>query len=297
MFNHSNTLDQFFEYESTHGAIQIAYRVEGSGPPLLLLHGFPQTKTIWNKLIPLLTSRFTLIRPDLRGYGLSSKPTGLVDHANYSKREMANDMVALMRHLGFSKFALVGHDRGGRVAHRLVTDHPDMVSKLMVLDISPTYAMYANTTQKFATGYWHWFFLIQPYPIPETLIGNNVEFLLPKMMGAKAGSANTFEPEAFAEYVRFMKDPAGLHAMCEDYRAASTIDLVHDQEFRDLGQQLNIPLRVLWGDKGVVHQCFTPITDWQVLFQDVSGNTVPSGHYIPEEIPEILAAEIIDFFD
>lgn len=297
MPSYSNTLDQFFEYEGTHGTIKIAYRIEGSGPPLLLLHGFPQTKTIWNKLTPLLSNRFTLVRPDLRGYGLSSKPAGLFDHANYSKREMANDMVALMSHLGFSKFALVGHDRGGRVAHRLVTDHPDIVSKLMVLDISPTYAMYANTTQKFATGYWHWFFLIQPYPIPETLIGNNVEFLLPKMMGAKAGSVNTFEPEAFSEYVHFMKDPAGLHAMCEDYRAASTIDLVHDQEFRDLGQKLPIPLRVLWGEKGIVHQCFTPVSDWQVLFKNVTGKTVPSGHYIPEEIPEILATEMIEFFN
>ena len=294
---HSKALDHFFEYPATHGSIKIAYRKEGSGPPLLLLHGFPQTKSIWNRLIVLLRDHFTLISPDLRGYGSSSKPAGLPDHANYSKREMANDMVALMHHLGFAEFQLVGHDRGGRVAHRLVTDHPGIVPKLMVLDISPTYTMYANTTQKFATGYWHWFFLIQPYPIPETLIGNNVEFLLPRMMGAKAGSTNTFDPESFKEYVRFMKEPAGLHAMCEDYRAASTIDLVHDQEFRDAGEKLKIPFKVLWGEKGVVHQCFNPLEDWQVIFDNVTGKTVPSGHYIPEEVPEILALEIKNFFN
>lgn len=288
--------NQFFEYSSAHGPIKIAYQKIGSGPALLLLHGFPQTKSIWKRVIPYLKDHFTLILPDLRGYGFSSKPAGLPGHINYSKREMAKDMVALMKYLGFNQFFLVGHDRGGRVSHRLVTDHTDVVPKLMVLDISPTYTMYANTTQKFATGYWHWFFLIQPYPIPETLIGNNVEFLLPRMMGAKAGSANIFDPDCFAEYVQFMRDPAGLHAMCEDYRAASTIDLVHDQEFRDTNKKLDIPLRVLWGEKGVVHQCFKPLDDWQEVFHTVSGKPVPSGHYIPEEIPEILANEIVDFF-
>ena len=277
--------------------MDIAYRKIGSGPALLLLHGFPQTKTIWNQLVPRLMSQYTLIMPDLRGYGYSSKPAGLPDHSNYSKRAMAKDMVELMQHLGFDQFQLVGHDRGGRVAHRLATDYPDRVLKLMVLDISPTYTMYAKTTQKFATGYWHWFFLIQPYPIPETLIGNQVEFLLPRMMGAKAGNANTFTPQAFAEYVSIMQNPASLHAMCEDYRAASTIDLVHDQAFRDQGIRLNIPLKVLWGEKGIVHQCFEPLDDWREVFSNVSGQSVPSGHYIPEEIPEILATEITAFFN
>lgn len=293
----ATTNEQIFEYSGTHGEIQITFQLEGSGPPLLLLHGFPQTKRIWQDVVPLLKNHFTLIRPDLRGYGQSSKPAGIAGHINYSKREMAKDMVELMRHLGFTHFQVVGHDRGGRVAHRLVTDYPDLVSRLMVLDISPTYAMYAQTTKRFATGYWHWFFLIQPFPIPETLIGNNVEFLLPKMMGAKAGSQNVFAPDAFAEYVANLKNPACLHAMCEDYRAASTIDLVHDQEFRDLGKKLTIPIRVLWGEKGIVHQCFKPLEDWSEVFENVSGQTVPSGHYIPEEVPEILAAEIKAFFD
>jgi haloacetate dehalogenase len=285
-----------FKYHATHGPIEIAYLQEGVGPPLLLLHGFPQTKKIWEPIVQLLKSQFTCITPDLRGYGFSSKPPGLPDHANYSKREMARDMLELMHSLGHRTFDLVGHDRGGRVAHRLATDYPSAIRKIMVLDISPTWKMYANTTQQFATAYWHWFFLIQPTPIPETLIGNQVDFLLPKMMGAKAGIQNPFSPEAFKEYVYWMKDPACLHAMCEDYRAASTIDLIHDQEFRDLGKKLVMPICALWGEKGVVHRCFNPISDWQEVFQEVTGHHLPSGHYIPEDIPDILANEIRTFF-
>lgn len=291
-----NNPDRIFTYNSPHGKIDICYSIEGSGPPLLLLHGFPQTKRIWDQVVSSLTNSFTVIRADLRGYGKSSKPIGLEDHQNYSKREMARDMRSLMQSLGFEEFYLAGHDRGGRVAHRLTTDYPDQVLKLMVLDISPTWRMYQNTTKEFATLYWHWFFLVQPFPIPETLIKNNVDFLLPRMMGAKAGIQNPFSQEAFAEYVSIMSHEDALHAMCEDYRASRTIDLVHDQEFRDLGIKLNVPLCVLWGEKGVIHRCFHPIEDWSELFSNVEGHTVPSGHYIPEEVPELLGQKMLQFF-
>jgi haloacetate dehalogenase len=280
---------------SIDGPIEIACLVGGSGPALLLLHGFPQTKAIWHQVAPALAKHFTVVASDLRGYGQSSTPAGAQDHSTYSKRFMAADQVALMTHLGHDQFFLLGHDRGGRVSHRLAMDHPECVKKLMVLDISPTLTMYKNTTMEFARGYWHWFFLIQPNPVPETLIGANPEFWLKNHMGRHAGTG-IFSPERWAEYLAGVADPLGLRAMCEDYRAAATIDLLHDHQDRQEGKTLNIPLYVLWGQHGLVNQCFKPLEDWKLVASQVTGKAVPCGHYIPEELPELVAQEATLFF-
>jgi len=280
---------------SIDGPIEIACLVGGSGPALLLLHGFPQTKAIWHQVAPALAKHFTVVASDLRGYGQSAKPSSAPDHSTYSKRFMAADQVALMKHLGHHQFFLLGHDRGGRVSHRLAMDHPECVKKLMVLDISPTLTMYENTTMEFARGYWHWFFLIQPNPVPETLIGAHPEFWLKNHMGRHAGTG-IFSPERWAEYLAGVADPLGLRAMCEDYRAAATIDLLHDRQDRQEGKTLNIPLHVLWGQHGLVNQCFKPLEDWKLVASQVTGKAVPCGHYIPEELPELVAQEATLFF-
>jgi haloacetate dehalogenase len=278
------------------GAIQIPYVMAGSGPPLLLLHGYPQTHVIWHKVALALAQNFTVVASDLRGYGDASKFAGLPDHSNYSKREMANDQVALMQQLGFERFSLVGHDRGGRVGHRLAMDHPRAVEKMMLLDISPTLTMYDQTTREFASAYWHWFFLIQPAPLPERLIGADPEFFLREFMGKRSAGMRPFTTEAWAEYLRAMSDPACVHAMCEDYRAAASIDLQHDCIDRDAGNKLACPLRVLWGIQSVIEKCFEPIEDWSGVAETVSGRELDCGHYIPEEAPEALLAEIEQFF-
>jgi haloacetate dehalogenase len=209
---------------------------------------------------------------------------------------MAADQHAVMKALGYEKFFLLGHDRGGRVSHRLAMDFPESVLRLMVLDISPTLTMYDKTTMEFAKGYWHWFFLIQKEPIPETMIGANPEFWLKNHMGRHAGTG-IFTPQRWAEYLAGVSNAQSMHAMCEDYRAAATIDLVHDRADRAAGKKLTIPLRVLWGEHGLVNKCFAPIADWEAVAQEVSGKTLPCGHYIPEECPEELIADAQKFFD
>ncbi len=280
---------------SIDGPIDIAYQTAGSGPALLLLHGFPQTKAIWHRIAPELAKRFTIVVTDLRGYGASSKPAGKSDHSTYSKRSMAADQHAVMQLLGHQKFFLLGHDRGGRVAHRLAKDFPKSVERLMVLDISPTLTMYENTTMEFAKGYRHWFFLIQPQPVPETLIAANPEFWLKNHMGRHAGTG-IFDPRCWAEYLAGVSNPKSMHAMCEDYRAAASIDLIHDRADRELGEKLLMPMHVLWGEHGLVAECFSPIEDWKRVALDVSGKGLPCGHYIPEELPQELLAEAELFF-
>jgi haloacetate dehalogenase len=287
--------DSIVTVPSADGPIEIACQTAGSGPALLLLHGFPQTKAIWRHVAPELAKRFSVVVTDLRGYGASSKPAGTSDHSTYSKRSMAADQLAVMQSLGHQKFFLLGHDRGGRVSHRLAMDFPESVERLMVLDISPTLAMYENTTMEFAKGYWHWFFLIQPHPIPETLIGANPEFWLRNHMGRHAGTG-IFDPLSWAEYLAGASNPDSMHAMCEDYRAAASIDLIHDRADRDAGRMLTMPLRVLWGEHGLVAKCFSPIEDWKRVAKIVSGKSVPSGHYIPEELPQDLINEVELFF-
>jgi haloacetate dehalogenase len=208
---------------------------------------------------------------------------------------MAADQHALMKSLGFDQFFLLGHDRGGRVSHRLAMDFPESVLRLMVLDISPTLKMYENTTMEFARGYWHWFFLIQPEPVPETMIGANPEFWLKNHMGRHAGTG-IFTPGRWDEYLAGASHSESIHSMCEDYRAAATIDLVHDRADRAAGKKLEMPVKVVWGEHGLVNKCFNPIEDWQEVALNVSGLAVPSGHYIPEEVPELLLSQARKFF-
>jgi len=266
----------------------------GEGPPLLLLHGYPQTHVIWHKVAPRLAATHTVVCADLRGYGDSSKPAGSSGHANYSKRAMALDQVRLMQRLGFERFAVVGHDRGARVAHRLARDHRARVAALCVLDITPTLAMYEQTTMEFARAYYHWFFLIQPSPHPERMIGADPQAYLRWKTGGGGGAGHAhFDPRAYAEYERCFCRPETIHATCEDYRAAAEIDLEHDRA--DLDQKLECPLLALWGERGVVQRCFDPLADWRAVATDVRGKALPSGHYIPEEAPEALLGELLPF--
>jgi haloacetate dehalogenase len=264
-------------------------------PPLLLLHGFPQTHAMWHRVATRLQQSFALVMPDLRGYGDSDKPAGPSDHSAYSKRTMARDMVELMRGFGFDRFFVCGHDRGARVAHRLALDEPTCVRGLMLLDISPTLTMYERTTMEFARRYYHWFFLIQPEPLPEQLIGAAPSFYLrTKLGGWGSEGLRPFDERALAEYERCF-DAAAIHAMCEDYRAAATIDLEHDRA--DAARHIECPVRVLWGERGVVHALYTPLVDWQEKTRTaVTGNPLPTGHYIAEERPDLLADEIETFF-
>ena len=275
--------------------VEINVRHGGNGPPLLLMHGFPQSHAIWHRVAAPLARRYALVMPDLRGYGDSDKPTGAPDHATYSKRAMAQDMVELMQSFGHARYFVCGHDRGGRVAHRLALDHPKRVARLMVLDISPTLTMYQHTTMEFARLYYHWFFLIQPAPLPETLIGGDPALFLRTKLGAW-GSVGTglFDPRALAEYERCFT-PEAIHAMCEDYRAAASVDLEHDRA--DLDRRIDCPLHVLWGERGVVHRLFQPLDDWRDRCAGpVSGSALPGGHYIAEELPERLLEEMCTFF-
>ena len=269
--------------------------VGGNGPPLLLLHGYPQTHAMWHRIAPRLAQHFTVVCADLRGYGDSGKPVSEPNHCTYSKRAMAQDQVDVMHALGFERFALAGHDRGGRVAHRMARDHAERIERLAVLDISPTAIMYGRTDKAFATAYYHWFFLIQPYDLPEKLIGADPAYYLRKKLGGWGSSGLTiFDTRAYAEYERCFRDPATIHATCEDYRAAAAIDLEHDAA--DAERKLDCPLLVLWGEKGVVHRLFDPVVDWKSVASDVRGKLLPSGHYLAEEVPDETYAELISFF-
>jgi len=266
------------------------------GPPLLLLHGHPQTHAIWHKLAGALAGRYSVVATDLRGYGDSAKPQGLPDHSNYSKRVMAADQVEAMRLLGFERFSVIGHDRGARVAHRMALDHPQRVERMMLLDIAPTLAMYEQTSMAFATAYYHWFFLIQPAPLPETLIGADPEYYVRQHMGKRYAGLGPFTPEALGEYLRCIRLPGTVHGICEDYRASATIDLEHDRADRDAGRRVESPLRVLWAERGTVERCFKPLDEWRRVAREVTGRTLPCGHYIPEEAPEALLREVEAFF-
>ena len=270
--------------------------VGGSGPPLLLLHGYPQTHAMWHRIAPELARSYTVVCADLRGYGDSGKPESDATHAAYSKRAMAQDMVDVMRHFGFPRFRLAGHDRGGRVAHRLCVDHPQCVERVAVLDISPTRLMFGKTDQAFATAYYHWFFLIQPFDLPERLIGADPLYYLRKKTAGWGSAANIFDPRAFAEYARCFADPATIHATCEDYRAAASIDLVHDDADVAAGRKIACPLLVLWGTKGVVHRYFSPVEDWRTVAEDVQRPGIACGHYLAEEVPEETLRELVAFF-
>ena len=265
----------------------------GEGPPVLLLHGYPQTHAMWHLVAPLLAESFTVVATDLRGYGDSSKPESGEDHAGYSKRAMAADQVEVMRELGFGSFAVAGHDRGGRVAHRMALDHPERVAKLAVLDIVPTHHVFATADKSLATAYYHWFFLIQPYDLPEHLIGADPDYYLRKKLGGWGTGLDLFDPDAYAEYERCFRDPKTIHASCEDYRAAATIDLAHDEADRD--RRVDCPLLALWGEKGVVERLYAVNEVWRGYASDVRGEALPAGHFLAEERPGETAEEVISF--
>ena len=267
----------------------------GSGPPLLLLHGYPQTHVIWHKIAEHLAKYYTVIATDLRGYGDSAKPAGDPDHGTYSKRTMATDQVDVMQLFGFDRFFVVGHDRGGRVAHRMAVDYPDRVSKLVVLDVAPTLAMYEQTSMEFAIRYFHWFFLIRPFPFPETMIAADPEMYLKHAISGPDAGLTPFSADAYAEYLRCIRDPATIHAMCEDYRASASIDLEHDRADITAGKKISCDLLVLWGARNVIEKCFDPIKEWQLVAHHVQGAALNCGHYIPEEVPQLLLSNLLEF--
>ncbi len=265
----------------------------GRGAPLLLLHGYPETHAMWHRIAPGLAERFHVVCPDLRGYGDSSKPADLPDHASYSKRAMARDMVEVMEQLGFDRFAVAGHDRGARVTHRLALDHPDRVAKACVMDIAPTRHMFLTADRHFATGYYHWFFLIQSDGLPERMIGADPEYYLREKLRRWSAPGARFDEAAVAEYVRCFGDPATIHATCEDYRAAAAIDLEHDEA--DLDRRVVCPLLVLWGSRGFVHRSYDVLAVWRERAVQVEGRAIDSGHFLPEEAPDEVLAELRRF--
>jgi haloacetate dehalogenase len=269
-------------------------RIGGEGPPLLLLHGYPQTHMMWHRVAALLKDRFQLICVDLPGYGDSFKPKIGVDHAPHSKREMAADIVAAMHALGHASWFLGAHDRGARVAHRMALDHPACVQRLVTLDIAPTREMYAHTTDAFARAYWHWFFLITAAPFPERMIGADPDAYWLKKCGSGSAGLTPFEPEALADYLRCFRNPDVIAASCEDYRAAATIDIAHDDA--DGALKVDCPLLALWGEHGIIGKVFDPLSLWRERATDVTGHALPGGHYLAEECPDLVARAFADFF-
>lgn len=285
--------ERFTRGTASTGAGDIVYVTGGQGPPVLLLHGHPQTHAMWHRVAPILAERYTVVASDLRGYGDSAKPESDPSHLPYSKRAMARDQVEVMAALGHERFLLAGHDRGARVAHRMALDHSDRVERLAVLDIAPTRDMYQRTDAAFAKAYFHWFFLTQPAGLPERLIGNDPAYWIERIF-ALSRNPGAFAPEAVAEYVRCFSDAAAIHATCEDYRAAATIDLEHDED--DLDRRVDCPVLVLWGEDGVVGRMFDPIALWRRRAREVQGAALPCGHFLPEEAPEETAAALEAFF-
>ena len=291
MFESSQT------FSLTRHGVRLSGRTMGQGRPLLLLHGHPQTHAMWHRVAPALAQRFFLVLLDLRGYGDSDRPLADAAHSTYSKREMAADALAVMQQQGYDRFQVLAHDRGARVAHRLAADHPQAVERLLLLDIAPTLAMYQNTTDAFARAYWHWFFLIQPPPLPEALIDSDPVRYLRSVMGRRHAGLAAFAPQALAEYERCMLISGTAHSLCEDYRASATIDLEHDRADVAQGRRLAQPLRVLWGEHGAVGQCFDVLALWRQRAAQVAGRALPCGHYIAEEAPQALLEEVFGFFE
>ena len=290
----SRFLDGFTVQKAALPGITINYASAGTGPPVLLLHGHPQTHIVWRGIAPqLVAAGYQVIAPDLRGYGDSDKPASDAAHLTYSKRVMAQDQIALMASLGHDRFAVVGHDRGGRVAHRLALDFPDAVERLAVLDIAPTLTMYDRTDQEFATRYFWWFFLIQPDGLPEKMIGSDPEYFLRRHIAGQVKVEGAVSEEAIAEYLRTYRDPATIHAICEDYRASASIDLEHDRAEPD--RRVTAPLLAIWGEKSVVGALYDVKATWQEKAEQVTGCALPCGHAIPEEAPDVLLEKLLGF--
>lgn len=286
---------QQIQTQGAHAALRVGGRTDG--PALVLLHGFPQTHVMWHRVARELAPHFQLVLPDLRGYGDSSHAPGESDHSTYSKRAMAQDVIDVVNALGIDTFFLCGHDRGGRVAHRLAVDHPERVRKLCVIDIAPTLDMYAATDMTFARHYYHWFHLIQPAPLPETMIAADPRmYLHAKLGGWGAGGLDYIEPQALAEYERCFCRAESIHAACEDYRASAGIDLDHDRASRERGDKIRCDLLALWGQRGLIERLFKPLALWQAQCAGkVTGHGMPAGHFIPEELHAETAQAIRDF--
>lgn len=277
------------------GEVRINTVVGGNGPPVLLLHGYPQTHLIWHHVAPALAEQHTVVLTDLRGYGDSDKPTGSPGHEEYSKRTMARDQLLVMRELGFDRFAVAGHDRGARVGHRLALDHPDSVTALAVLDIVPTRHTFQHADAAFGLAYSHWFFLASGNGIPERLIGGDPEFWIRARMGARHHGGTMFDPQAMDEYVRCFSDPAAIHASCEDYRAAASIDLEHDETDAARGNLVTCPVLALWGQHSFVGRSYDVLDVWRRYATEVRGQALPSDHYVPEEAPRQTVDALLDF--
>ncbi|NWA44135.1 alpha/beta hydrolase [Pseudomonas reactans] len=288
-------LEHFTQGRIAVNGTDIAYRIAGQGEPLLLLHGHPQTQAIWHKIAPYLTSQYTVVLADLRGYGDSGKPEPDADHYLYSKREMAQDQYELMLALGFKQFSVIAHDRGARVAHRLALDHPQAVKRMVLMDIAPTLSMYQQTNEEFARAYWHWFFLIRPAPLPEALISHDADLYLRSVMGSRSAGMQPFTDEAYADYLRCLQFDGTARGICEDYRASASIDLQHDQIDLEASRKVQCPLLILWGEQGTVGKCFKPLEEWAKVAEQVTGEALPCGHYIAEEQPELLLEKVLPF--
>ena len=272
----------------------VRYAGPENAPPIVLLHGYPQTSAMWHRMAPMLARSFQVVCPDLRGYGKSEKPASDISHFPFSKRAMAKDIVAVMKNLGHDKFFVGAHDRGARVAHRLGLDYPGSVEAMVLLDIAPTREMYEGTTTKFARAYWHWFFLIQPHPLPEQIISKDPEAFWKLKCFNQTRGENPFSKEALAEYLDAFKQPDTIHSSCEDYRAAATVDIEHDNA--DKGKKLLMPILALWAKRGVIETCFDALKLWRLRANQVEGEALQSGHYMAEEIPDEVAIRMIDFF-
>lgn len=286
-----------FEYQrvTTAGAI-INVATRGVGAPLLLLHGYPETHCMWHSVAPRLAEEFSVVCADLRGYGDSSKPEGAADHSNYSKRAMADDMREVMAVLGHREFFIGAHDRGARVAYRMALDHPATVKRLALLDIVSTKAVYEQGGMALATAYFHWYFLIQPRPLPETLIGHDPAVWLNATFRKLSNHAGAFSDSTIAEYLRTFGTPQGIHATCEDYRAGATVDLANDRADVAAGRKISCPTLILWGARGVVGKLFQPLESWRDLVASPTGEAIDCGHFIPEEAPAETVRAFRDFF-
>jgi haloacetate dehalogenase len=286
----------FEEHRISTGEAEIFVRTGGAGPPLLLLHGYPQNHVTWHAVAPRLRDRFSLVIPDLRGYGESKGPPPDPQHLKYSKRAMADDIVEVMTALGHDRFMLAGHDRGGRVAYRLALDHPGRVSRLAVIDILPTLDVWERMGKDAALGTYHWLFLAQPAPLPERLIGHDPEFYLRHLLDRWAGRREALDPAAVAEYIRHFRKPSVIEATCEDYRAGATVDLDHDRADRDAGRQIRCPTLVLWGRRYLPAKAQSPLEVWRAWAEDVGDVALDCGHFVAEEQPEACAGALRDFF-
>ena len=285
-----------FEYRRVDVAgVMVNCAIAGSGPPVLLLHGYPENHVMWRHVAPALAEDHTVVLADLRGYGDSGKPVPDAAGEAYSKRSMAGDQLGLMRQLGFGSFQLVGHDRGARVSHRLALDHPEAVTRLAVLDIAPTRHVLHNVTRTMATAYYHWFFLPVRNGIPEHLIGADPGFWIRSIVGPLLGQGASIDAAAMEDYIRCFSDPGTIAGSCADYRSAASIDLVHDDETFAAGQKLECPVLVLWGAQGFVGREYEPLSVWREYAGDVRGEALPTGHFLPEEAPDLVTAALRDF--